>query len=112
MIHNFQRPTNIWLCIFSVLWIVLGAWWTFHFAVMGKFLGAGIMFIFGLAAAGLWFQSRAAAWTLITFACIGIIYSLTKIGHAPWYRIASPISWAVWTLFLLWEFLSPSDFKD
>jgi hypothetical protein len=106
MFHNFQHPTNIWLCIFSVLWLLGGTYFAFHFIVAGKPVGAAIMGVYALAAVGLWFQSRAAAWILIAFACAGIIYSLTKIGHAPWYRVASPITWAVWALFLLWEFLS------
>ena len=70
----------------------------------GKYVQCVFMGLFALAAAGLWFQSRVAAGALITLAFISIIYSLFKIGHAPWYRIASPISWALWGMFLLWEY--------
>jgi hypothetical protein len=79
---------------------------------MGKFIGAAIMSFWALCALGLWFQIRAAAWVLMTFACVGIIYSLTKIGHVPWYRVASPICWAVWALTLLWEFLRGENEPD
>jgi hypothetical protein len=105
VIHHFQKPENNWLCFFSVLWLLVAAWWVFHFANSGNLLAAAIMGLWGLCAVGLWFQIRAAAWILMTFACIGIIYSLTKIGHARWYRIASPICWALWAISLLWEFL-------
>ena len=63
------------------------------------------MALFGFAALGLWFQSRLAARTLIIFACAGILFTLTKIGHAPVLRIVSPIAWAIWTIALLVEFL-------
>ncbi|HSU57556.1 MAG TPA: hypothetical protein VLT36_26175 [Candidatus Dormibacteraeota bacterium] len=105
MFHSFQRPSNGWLCAFSVLWFFVGVWFAGRFALGGHFIGAGLMGVYSLAALGLWFQSRAAALVLMTFACVGIIYALFKIGHVPWYRVASPITWAIWALFLLWEYL-------
>jgi hypothetical protein len=105
VIHDFQKPRNNWLCVFTVIWVLAAAFWAFHFVAMGKFLAAGVMCFWALCAVGLWFQVRLAAWVLMIFAGMGIIYSLTKIGHVPWYRVASPICWAVWAIFLLWEFL-------
>jgi hypothetical protein len=105
MTPNFQKPHNNWLSFFSVVWLLAALWWGIHFAAHGKVAAAGIMFFWGLCAVGLWFQIRAAAWMLMVFAALGIIYSLTKIGHVPWFRIASPIFWAVWAISLLWEFL-------
>lgn len=102
---NFQPPPRLALCIFSVIWLISALWFGASFALAGKILAAVIMAAFGFAAAGLWFQSRVAAWTLIAFACGGIIFSLLKIGHAPVLRIVTPICWAVWAITLLVEYL-------
>ena len=105
MIGYFRRPGSLSLCIFSGLWISAAIWFGVGFISAGKILAAAIMGAFGLAAVGLWFQSRLAAWTLIAFACAGILFSLLKIGHAPVLRIVSPIAWAIWAITLLFEFL-------
>jgi len=80
-------------------------WFGFNFALAGKIGAAVVMGLFGLAAFGLWFQSRLAAWILIAFACGGILFALLKIGRAPVLRIVSPIAWALWAISLLVEFL-------
>ena len=105
MISNFQRPSSLALCIFSALWIIVALWFGASFALAGKIVSAAIMALFGVAALGLWFQSRLAAWTLIIFACAGILFTLTKIGHAPVLRIVSSIAWAIWAITLVVEFL-------
>ena len=105
VMSNFQPPPRLALCIFSVIWLVAALWFGASYALAGKILAAVIMGAFGFAAAGLWFQSRVAAWTLIAFACAGIIFSLLKIDHAPVLRIISPICWAVWAITLLFEYL-------
>jgi hypothetical protein len=105
MTSNFQPPPRLALCIFSGIWLIGALWFGVSFAVAGKILAAVIMAVFGVAALGLWFQSRVAAWTLIAFACAGILFSLLKIGHAPVLRIISPIAWAVWAIMLLVEYL-------
>jgi hypothetical protein len=105
MAASFHRPSSLWLCIFSSLWVIAGLWYGVNFAVAGKIISAAIMGLFGLAALGLWFQSRLAAWTLIVFACAGILFALLKIGHAPVLRIVTPIAWAIWAITLLVEFL-------
>jgi hypothetical protein len=105
MTSNFQRPSSLALCIFSALWVIASLWFGVSFALAGKFISAAIMGLFGFAALGLWFQSRLAAWTLIAFACAGILFSLLKIGHAPVLRIVTPIAWAIWAITLLVEFL-------
>jgi hypothetical protein len=106
--NDFQRPNNGWLCFFSLLWMVLGAGFAIHFALRGNFLGAAIMGGFGAAAAGLWFQSRLAAWIIILFACVGIIHGLLNIGHIPLLRLLSRFCWAGYSIFLLAEFLNDS----
>ena len=105
MIGSFQRPNSLALCIFSVLWIVVSVWFGSTFVLAGKLLSGAGMGVFGLAALGLWFQSRVAAWVLISFACLGIVFALLKIGHAPVLRIITPIAWAAWSITLLAEFL-------
>lgn len=102
---NFQPPPRLALCIFSVIWLVSAIWFGVTFTVGGRILAAVIMAVFGLAAVGLWFQSRVAAWILIVFASAGIIFSLLKIGHAPGLRIIAPVCWAVWAISLLVEYL-------
>ena len=102
---DFQKPNNGWLCFFSLVWIVLGAGFAIHFGLKGNFLGACIMAVFGLAAAGLWFQSRVAAWILILFACVGILHGLFNLGHIPTLRLLSRFCWAGYSIFLLVEFL-------
>ena len=106
MIGSFERPNSLALCIFSGLWIMAALWFGVSFALAGKVLSAVVMGLFGLAALGLWFQSRLAAWTLIAFACAGILFALLKIGHAPSLRIVTPIAWAIWGISLLVEFLN------
>jgi len=103
---SFERPANLWLCILSVLWIVVGGWYAVSFGRAGNILGAMVMAVFAMAALGLWFQSRVAAWILIAFASAGIIYALFGIGHNHWYRTAGKLCWAVWGIYLLAEFLS------
>lgn len=105
MTSNFQPPPRLALCIFSVIWLSAALWFGVSFALAGKIVSAAIMGLFGLAALGLWFQSRVAAWILIAFASISIVVSLLKIGHAPVLRIISPICWAVWAITLLVEYL-------
>ena len=105
MSPNFHRPGSLSLCIFSALWIVAALWFGVGFALAGKILSAAVMGLFGFAALGLWFQSRVAAWSLIAFACAGILFSLLKIGHAPVLRIVTPVVWATWAITLLVEFL-------
>lgn len=63
------------------------------------------MGIFGLAAAGLWFQSRVAAWTLIVFASLGIIYALVNFGTIPLLRLIGRLLFAGWSIYALIEFL-------
>jgi hypothetical protein len=105
MTSNFQRPPRLALCIFSALWFIAALWFGMSFALSGKIVPAVIMGVFGLAALGLWFQSRIAAGILIAFACAGILFSLLKIGHAPVLRIVTPIAWAIWVITLLVEYL-------
>src|SRR5262245_4588144 len=105
MTGNFQRPSNVWLCILSALWAIIGLWYGVSFIVAGKIIAGVLMGLFACAALGLWFQSRLAAWTLIVLACAGIVFSLFKIGHAPVLRVISPIVWAIWSLTLLAEYL-------
>ena len=105
MTSNFQPPPRLALCIFSVIWFIVALGYSVSFVLAGNIFGAVIMAVFGIAALGLWFQSRAAAWTLMAFACAGILFSLSKIGHAPILRIISPIVWAVWAITLLVEYL-------
>ena len=102
---NFHRPGSLSLCIFSALWVVIALWFGVGFVLAGKIISAAVMGLFGFAALGLWFQSRLAAWTLIAFACAGILFALLKIGHAPVLRIVTPIVWAIWAITLLVEFL-------
>lgn len=92
---NFRPPPRLELCIFSVIWLIAALWYGTNYALTGKILSALLLGAFGFAAAGLWFQSRVAAWTLIAFACAGILFSLLKIGHAPVLRIVSPICWGI-----------------
>jgi hypothetical protein len=105
MTANFQRPSSLALCIFSILWVIAAAWFTTSFVLRGNWLGAIVMALFGLAALGLWFQSRVAAWTLIAFASVGTVFGLLSIGHTPWLRIATRVCWAIWSVTLLVEFL-------
>jgi hypothetical protein len=105
MTSSFQKPSSLALCILSILWVLGAIWCSVSFLLGGNFLGAFVMAVFGLAAAGLWFQSRVAAWTLIVFACAGIIYALFSIGHTPGLRIGARICFAIWSLTLLFEFL-------
>ena len=102
---NFQKPANGWLCFFSLLWLVPGAGFVVHFALRGNYLGSCIMGLFALAAGGLWFQSRVAAWILILFASIGIIHGLFNVGHIPPLRLLSRFCWAGYSIFLLVEYL-------
>jgi TctA family transporter len=105
MSGSFQRPSSLSLCIFSGLWLIAALWFGVSYALSGKIVAALIMGLFGFAALGLWYQSRLAAWTLIVFACAGILFALLKIGHAPVLRIVTPIAWAIWAITLLVEFL-------
>jgi hypothetical protein len=105
IIGNLHRPSNLSLCIFSALWVIAALWFGLSFALAGKIISAVVMGLFGFAALGLWFQSRLAARTLIVFSCAGILFSLSKIGHAPVLRIVTPIAWAIWAITLLVEFL-------
>ncbi len=105
MMGNFQRPSSVWLCIFSAVWVIGALWFGASFALAGKIIQAVVMGLFALAGLGLWFQSRLAAWILIAFACAGILFGLLKIGHAPGLRIVTRILWAIWAIILLVEFL-------
>jgi hypothetical protein len=105
MSGNFHRPNSLSLCIFSALWIIGALCFGVGFALAGKIMPAAVMGLFGFAALGLWFQSRLATWTLIAFACAGILFALLKIGHAPGLRIITPSAWAAWAVTLLVEFL-------
>jgi len=105
MTSNFQPPSRLALCVFSVIWLIGALWFGVSFALAGKILAAVIMGVFGFAALGLWFQSQVAAWILIAFASVGIVFSLVKIGHAPVLRIVTPICWAVWAITMLVEYL-------
>jgi len=107
--RDFQRPSNAWLCFFSLIWIVGAAGFTIHFALAGKYIGSCIMGVFGIAAAGLWFKSRVAAWVLIVFACAGILHALFNIGHLQPLRILTRLCWAGYSIFLLAEFLKGPD---
>jgi len=102
---RFQRPTSLALCIFSAIWFILALWFGMISALGGKLHHTALMGLFALAALGLWFQSRLAAWTLIALACAGILFALLKIGHAPVLRIITPILWSLWAITLLAEFL-------
>ena len=105
MSASFQKPSSLALCIFSVLWIVCAAGFAIVFVLGGKILSALIMCVFGIAAVGLWFQSRIAAWVLIAFICAGTIYGLLSIGHTPILRVILRVCWAAWSIMLLIEFL-------
>ncbi len=102
---NFQRPSSLALCIFSILWMIGALWFGVAFVLGGKIVAALIMGVFGLAAFGLWFQSRAAAWVLIAFACAGTIFGLLSLGHTPVLRIITRVLWAAWSIMLLAGFL-------
>jgi hypothetical protein len=102
---EFRKPSNGWLCFFSLVWIVLGAGSAIYFAFKGNYLGAGVMGVFSLAAAGLWVQSRLAAWVLILFACAGILHVLLNLGSIRLLRIATRLCWAGYSIFLLIEYL-------
>jgi len=102
---EFKKPDDGWLCFLSVLWVVLSAWLVVQFALQGKLAGALVMGIFGLAAAGLWFQSRIAAWALIVFAGLGVIYALVHFGTIPPLRSIGRLLIAGWSIYALVEFL-------
>ena len=102
---NFQRPRNLWLCLLSLIWIVGGFGFAAHFGLAGNFFGVVVMALMGSAAVGLWFQSRIAAWTLLGFAIVGIIYALLSIGKLPPLRIASRLCFAIASVTLLIEYL-------
>lgn len=102
---GFQKPRNGWLVFYSIIWITASAWFTFSFATRGNIAGAGIMLIMGLAAVGLWFRSRLAAWAMITFAAFGIINVLLNFTTTPGLRIATRLLIAIGTIFLLAEYL-------
>ena len=65
----------------------------------------------GIAATGLWFRSRLAAWVLILFACAGILHVLLNIGSIRPFRILSHCCISGYFIFLLIEFLkeTPSE---
>ena len=105
MLANFEKPSDGWLCFFSVLWVVASAGMVVHFAMRGNFFGVGLMGLFGLAAAGLWFQSKIAAWILICFATVGIIGALFSFGKLPTMRLIGRLIFAVWSIFALVGFL-------
>jgi hypothetical protein len=101
----FQKPRNGWLVFYSILWMAASAWFTFAFANNGNIVGAGIMLIMGIAALGLWFQSRLAAWAMIAFAVFGIVNVLLQFNTTPGLRIATRLVIAIGTIFLLAEYL-------
>jgi hypothetical protein len=103
---NFARPTSWSLTILSVLWILIAVWSGVHFAQDGNIIGAVLVALFGLAAGGLWFQSRIAAWSLIAFASMGIVFALLKIGQVSFARTGAQIGWCIWSIMLLWEYLT------
>jgi hypothetical protein len=70
-----------------------------------NFVGVGLMSLWALAAIGLWFQSRIAAFALLSFAIFGIIYALVSIGKIRPLSIATRLSLAVWSIQLLVEYL-------
>ena len=105
MIGGFKKPNNVWLCLFSILWLLIAVWFGSRFVINGKIAAASLLGVWGLASLGLWFQSRAAARVLIGFACIGILFSLLKIGSVPLLRVITPIFWAAWAIMLLVEYL-------
>jgi hypothetical protein len=105
MFSNFQRPNDWYLTILSVLWILASVYFVVTFMAGGHVIVALLMGLFGLAAAGLWFQSRAAAWTLIAIFCFGIIGSLFRIGHMPMVRTLWHIALGVWSITLLAAYL-------
>lgn len=81
------------------------AWFTISFATKGNIVGSGIMLIMGIAALGLWFQSRLAAWAMISFAVFGIVSVLLQFSTTPGLRIATRLAIAIGTIFLLAEYL-------
>jgi hypothetical protein len=105
MLSNFQKPSSLALSILSILWVIIAAWLSVRLALVGNILGALIMLVFGIAAVGLWFQSRVAAWTLIVLACAGTIFGLFSIGHTPGLRIAGRVCFAIWSITLLFDYL-------
>ena len=98
----FRKPRNGWLVFYSILWILASAWFTISFATKG---GSGIILIMGIAALGLWFQSRLAAWAMISFAVLGIVSVLLQFSTTAGLRIATPLAIAIGTIFLLAESL-------
>jgi len=105
MINNIKRPGDLIFCLLSIVWIVVGVWYGARFAHSGRIVPAAIMGLFAVAAVGLWFQSRLAAWIIITFAFVGTIYSLLNTGGASVLRIGVRVLFAVWTISVLVEFL-------
>jgi hypothetical protein len=105
MLANFKKPADGWLCFLSVLWVVLSPWLVVRFALQGKWAGVLVRSIFGLAAAGLWFQSTIAAWTLIVFASFWVIYTLVHFGTIPPLRVIGRLLFAGWSIYALVEFL-------
>src|ERR1041384_826165 len=105
MMSGFRKPSSGWLCFLSLLWIVIGFWAGGRFALRGNYIGSGIMFVFGLVAAGLWFQSKISAWVLIVCACVGSVYTVFHIGHIPTIRVIMRLLWAVVSIAALVEFI-------
>jgi|ERR1043166_373800 hypothetical protein len=102
---NFQRPANIWLCLLSLLWFALGGWYCVKAFLVGKFFLAALCGAACLAAGGLWFQSRAAAWVLIALMVLGIGYTLTILGTLRWSQAGFRICYGYLSLSLLWKYL-------
>lgn len=89
----------------SIVWLCVSLWFTISTIKHGNFLGTGLMLLMGIAAAGLWFRSRMAAWVMIAFSVFGILNAFLRMGDSHWSRMGTRLCIAIGTIFLLAEYL-------